>query len=279
MNDVLYSQRSFVDVEMEGQIAWVSINRPEKKNAISPAVAAQMIQTLEKLEADDRCGVVVITGTGDSFHAGMDLKDFFRVTDGMSESARQKIYRMNAAWQWRQLMHYPKPTIAMVNGWCFGGGFCPLISCDLAIAADDAIFGVSEINWGILPAGNVTKALSVVMPHRDAMYYIMTGETFDGKRAAQMRIVNESVARDQLRDRTRQLANVLLQKNPMTLRAAKDAFRRVRDMSWEDANDYLFAKLDQARLLDPEGARAKGIKQFVDEKTYKPGLGSFDRSR
>ena len=73
----------------------------------------------------------------------------------------------------------------MVNGWCFGGAFTPLVSCDLAIAAEEATFGLSEINWGIIPAGVVTKAVSQVMSQRDCLYYIMTGETFDGRKAAE----------------------------------------------------------------------------------------------
>ncbi len=77
-------------------------------------------------------------------------------------------------------MWFEKPTIAMVNGWCFGGAFTPLVSCDLAIAAEEATFGLSEINWGILPGGNVTRAVAEVMSHRDALYYIMTGLPFDG---------------------------------------------------------------------------------------------------
>jgi trans-feruloyl-CoA hydratase/vanillin synthase len=207
----------------------------------------------------------------------MDLKEFFRETDPMSPSEREQIIRTNAQWQWRQLMIYPKPTIAMVNGWCFGGAFTPLISCDLAIAAEEARFGLSEINWGIIPAGVVTKALAQVVSQRDALYYIMTGETFDGRQAATMRLVNEAVPLKDLRARVKQLAEVLMSKNPTVLRAAKIAYRRVREMSYDDANDYLMAKNDQARFLDPEQGREQGLKQFLDEKSYRPGLGGYRR--
>ena len=90
----------------------------------------------------------------------------------------------------------------MVNGWCFGGAFTPLVSCDLAIAAEEATFGLSEINWGIIPAGVVSKAVAQVMSQRDALYYIMTGETFDGRKAAAMGLVNEAVPKAKLRQRT-----------------------------------------------------------------------------
>ena len=92
-----------------------------------------------------------------------------------------------------------------------------------------------------------------------------------------MRLVNEAVPLKDLRARTKQLAEVLMAKNPTVLRAAKIAYRRVRDMSYDDANDYLMAKNDQARLLDPEQGREQGLKQFLDEKSYKPGLGAYRR--
>ena len=264
-------------VELDGGIAWVSMNRPEKRNCISPTLASEMLAVVNALEADERCQVLVLTGAGDAFSAGMDLKEFFRDNDHLSPPERAHIYRTNAAWQWRQFQFYPKPTIAMVNGWCFGGAFTPLVSCDLAIAANEATFGLSEINWGIIPAGVVTKAVSQVMSQRDCLYYIMTGETFDGRKAAAMKLVNEAVPRSELRARTKQLAETLMGKNPTVLRAAKTAYRRVRDMSYEDAGDYLMAKNDQARLFDPEQGREQGMKQFLDDKSYRPGLQGYRR--
>jgi feruloyl-CoA hydratase/lyase len=266
-------------VEFENGIAWVTLNRPEKRNCINPAIAAEMVQVITTLETDTRCGVLVLTGAGDAFCAGMDLKEFFRDNDHLSPLERAHIVRTNAQWQWRGLMHYPKPTIAMVNGWCFGGAFTPLVSCDLAIAAEEAQFGLSEINWGIIPAGVVTKAVAMVMSQRDALYYIMTGETFDGRQAAAMKLVNEAVPLAQLRARTKALAQRLLEKNPTVLRAAKTAYRRVREMGWDDAEDYLMSKMDQIRFLDPERGRDQGLKQFLDDKTYRPGLQAYRRDR
>jgi trans-feruloyl-CoA hydratase/vanillin synthase len=268
-----------VKVEIEDGIAWVTMNRPEKRNAISPTLASEMLAVMEELAADDRCGVLVLTGAGESFSAGMDLKEYFRETDHLSPEERGRIFRVNAQWSWRRLMYYPKPTIAMVNGWCFGGGFTPMISCDLAIAADEATFGLSEINWGIIPAGIVTKAVSAVVNQRDALYFIMTGETFNGQRAARMGLVNESVPAARLRERTTELAKVLLEKNPTVLRTAKHAYRRVLEMNWDNAEDYLFAKIDQSRFLDPEKGRDKGMSQFLDEKSYRPGLQTYRRDR
>ena len=266
-----------VVIEIADRVAWVTMNRPEKRNAINPTLSFEMLDVLEALESDERCGVVVLTGAGDAYSSGMDLREYFRATDKLSYDERLKVMRKSATAQWKRLQYYGKPTIAMVNGWCFGGAFNSLIACDLAIAAEDATFGLSEINWGIIPSGTVSKAVATVMGQRDMMYYIMTGEPFDGRKAAAMGLVNEAVPRAELRARVQKLAATLLEKNPMALRIAKHAARRVREMPWEDAEDYLFAKLDQLRFLDAEKGREKGMSQFLDEKSYRPGLTAYRR--
>lgn len=268
---------NFVLVEFEENIAWVSFNRPEKRNAISPALAEEMLGVLEALESDDRCGVVVLTGKGEAFSAGMDLKEYFREYDHAPEIERVRSRRTNSMWQWRLLRTYSKPTIAMVNGWCFGGAFVPLCSCDMAVAAEDAKFGLSEINWGIIPGGNVTKAVSEVMRFRDALYYIMTGRTFDGLRAREMGLVNEAFPQSELRSRTKELAQELLGKNPTVLRGAKIAFKHIEEMSWDTAYEYLGAKSAQTNAADKTRGREAGLKQFLDEKSYRPGLGAYRR--
>lgn len=264
-------------VEFDEGIAWVTLNRPAKRNAMSPGLNREMVEVLDLLETDPRCGVVVITGAGESFSAGMDLKEYFRETDSLPPASRYRVYRDAGTWQWRRLRLYPKATIAMVNGWCFGGAFTPLIACDLAFAADEATFGLSEINWGIIPAGNVTKAVSAVMGQRDALYYIMTGETFGGQRAAALGLVNESVPRAGLRERTRAVARMLLDKNPVVLRQAKVAFKQIHALDWDSADDYLMAKQEQGRFQDNGRGREQGLKQFLDDKSYKPGLGAYRR--
>jgi trans-feruloyl-CoA hydratase/vanillin synthase len=264
-------------VEIVDGIAWVTLNRPEKRNAISPQLSAEMIATLDALEGNADVGVLVLTGAGNAYCAGMDLKEFFRATDTMTAEERAVFSRASAAWQWRRLSYYMKPTIAMVNGWCFGAGFNSVVACDLAIAANEAVFGLSEINWGMIPAGNVLKATVATMNRRDSLYYTMTGETFDGKKAAAMGLVNESVPLARLKKRVTDLAKVLLDKNPTTLRQAKHACKRVIDMDWDQSEDYLFAKIDQMRFLDPEQGRERAMRQFLDEKTYRPGLGNYKR--
>ena len=266
-------------VQIEDGIAWVTLNRPEKRNCMSPALNDEMVEVLDALEIDDNCKCLVLTGAGEAFSAGMDLREFFRATDGLPYTKQMRVRRSSATWQWHQLAHYMKPTIAMVNGWCFGGAFTPLISCDLAIAAEEANFGVSEINWGIIPGGQVTRSLVQAMSVRNAMYYTLTGETFNGKQAAAMGIVNEAVPKAKLKERTTELAKLLITKNPHALRACKEAIRATIGMPFEVSGDYLGAKSSQLRLVDDENGRNQGLTQFLDEKSYRPGLGAMRREK
>ena len=267
-----------VKVDVENRIGWITLNRPEKRNAMSPTLNREMIDVLETLELDDAAEVIVLTGAGEAWTAGMDLKEYFRETDGKPEITQERIRRDCSQWQWKLLRMYSKATIAMVNGWCFGGAFSPLVACDLAIAAEDAVFGLSEVNWGIPPGNLVSKAVADTMGHRQALYYIMTGETFTGRQAAEMGLVNKSVPKAQLRDAVIALAQNLLEKNPVVLRYAKQGFKRCRELTWDQNEDYLYAKTDQSNYRDPEKGRKEGLKQFLDDKTIKPGLQSYKRA-
>ena len=267
-----------VRVEIDAGIAWVELNRPEKRNAMNPTLNAEMVEVLLALDADDSAGVLVLTGAGDAWSAGMDLKEYFREVDGGPEHVQRRVRRDAAYWQWRLLLTYAKPTIAMVNGWCFGGAFTPLVACDLAIAADEATFGLSEINWGIPPGSVVSKALSDTVGSRAGLLYVMTGRTFDGPKAAEMGLVNASVPLAHLRAEVEALARELLAKNPVVLRAAKLGYKHTGTMSWDQAEDYLYAKLEQSQFLDAEHGREQGLEQFLDSKSIKPGLQTYERT-
>ena len=258
-------------------IAWVRFNRPAKRNCMSPNLNRRLGEILDELEYRDDFGVLVLTGEGSAWSAGMDLKEYFRETEARGLGATRQAQREAYGW-WRRLRWYNKPTIAMVNGWCFGGGYGPLFACDLAIAADEAQFALSEINWGILPGGGATKVVVDLIPMRDAMYHALTGELIDGRKAAEWRLVNESVPLASLETRVRELAGILLKKNPVALKATKDAVRRVKEMTYDNAEDYLIRAQEAANSYDNDG-RKEGIKQFIDDKTYKPGLGTYDISK
>ena len=271
-----FDQLKNVKVEIADGIGWVTLNRPDKRNAMSPDLHFEMVDVLKELAEEPSVRVLVLTGAGDSWCAGQDIGLFFRALDDKPKQ-RHLARLANHEWRWTLLSSFPKPTIAMVNGHCYGGAFVQLFACDFAIAADEAQFGLSEVNWGILPGGLVGKVIVDGLAYRDAVYYAMTGEPFDGKAAAQMRLVTESVPLDRLRARTEELASTLARKNPQTLRTIKESLRLVRGMSVDQAADYLLAKEREMRFMDTEGGREQAMTQFLDEKTYRPGYGEYRR--
>ena len=272
-----HSEKETVAFVVEAGIAWVSFNRPEKRNAMSPRLNRRMMEVLDELEFRADVGVLVLSGEGTAWSAGMDLKEYFRETEAHGLQGTRKAQRESYGW-WRRLRWYQKPTIAMVNGWCFGGGYAPLFACDLAFAADETKFGLSEINWGILPGGGAAKVATELTSFRNAMYHALTGENIDGRKAAEWGFVNESLPLAQLKARVTDVANILLQKNPVALKATKDAIRRVREMTYDNAEDYLVRAQEAANSYDNEG-RKEGIKQFIDDKSFKSGLGAYGTSK
>ena len=258
-------------VEMTDGIAWVTLNRPEKRNCMNPQLLADMVDALTRLDTDDRCKVLVLTGAGEAFSAGMDLREFFRALD--DKPVERAIARENdRRWNWYKLSNFAKPTIAMVNGYCFGGAFTPLVACDIAIAAEEATFGLSEVNWGILPGGLVSKVTTMTMNYRKSLYYAMTGKTFDGKTAAEIGLVTYAVPRAELKSEVETLARDLMKLNNEVVRGAKETIKAVRDMGIDQAYEYIQAKTEQLRFRDAANTRARGMKEFLDDKSYRPGL-------
>ncbi|WP_028224273.1 p-hydroxycinnamoyl CoA hydratase/lyase [Paraburkholderia ferrariae] len=271
------AEEQTVVFNIENGIAWVRFNRPEKRNAMSPALNRRMMQVLDELEYHPDAGVLVLTGEGTAWTAGMDLQEYFRDTEALGLAGTRGAQRESYGW-WRRLRWYQKPTVAMINGWCFGGGYGPLFACDLTFCAEDAHFGLSEINWGILPGGGASKVAAELLSFRRAMYHAMLGENIDGRKAAEWGLVNEALPADQLRARVVDVAQALLKKNPVALKATKDAIRRVREMTYDNAEDFLVRAQEAANSFDDNGRR-EGLRQFLDDKTYKPGLGAYDLTR
>jgi trans-feruloyl-CoA hydratase/vanillin synthase len=265
-------------IEKQDGITWLIMNRPDKRNAMSPQLHLDMDDALAELAVDPQTQVLVLTGAGEAFCAGQDIKLYFRANDD-APAARAKARHASNQWRWQRLSTFPQPTIAMVNGYCFGGGFTQVCACDFAIAADEALFGLSEVNWGILPGGIVSWNIAQTLNFRDGMYYALTGDTFDGKKAKEIGFVNFSYPKAKLKEETIKLAKKLMEKSPAVLRYTKEALRAVRFMNEPQAADYLNAKSDALRFVDREDSRSQGMKQFLDEKSYRPGFGAFKRPK
>src|SRR3977135_1149187 len=267
-----------VAVRVSEGIAWVKFNRPEKRNCMSPKRNRHMLLVINVLEFRDDLGVLVLTGEGAAWSAGMDLKEYFRDAEAQGLKGVRHSQREAYAW-WARLRWYQKVTIAMINGWCFGGAYGPLFAFDLPFCSEDSPLRLSEINWGILPGGGASKVAGELMPMRKAMYHALLGETLTGRQAEAAGLVNESLPADQLVGRVTEVAKTLLKKNWETLKATKDAMRRVREMSYDNAQDYRIRAQEALNWHDKSDGRRHGMNQFLDDKTYKPGLSAYDKSK
>jgi trans-feruloyl-CoA hydratase/vanillin synthase len=263
-----------VKVEINAGIAWVTMNRPEKRNAMSPDLHREMDDALDRLETDDDAKVIVISGAGGNFSAGQDLKLFFRDLDSNPQE-RRRVGRIANRWRWERLYEYDKPTIAMVEGYCVGGAFMQLLATDFALAAEDASFSLAEVNWGILPGALVAKAVTDTVLSRHALYYCCLGDPFDGKEAARIGMINFAVPKEKLREATINLAERLMKKSPATLRATKQAVRHVRTMDYTQSYEYLMAKSASIKVGDKQDSYNTGLKQFLVDKSYKPAHEPF----
>jgi len=264
-------------VDFDDGVAVLTLNRPDKRNAMNPTLGEEITDALERLRNDDRCRVLVITGAGESFCAGMDLKEFFiELQDRPADYDRA--HRVAVEWRGRTLRLFPKPTIAMVNGHCFGGAFTIVEGCDLAVAAADAKMGLSEINFKMFPGGSVGKSMGNLLRPRDYMLYALTGRPMSGQIAADIGCINYAVPRKELRDNVMALAHEIAAKDPSALLATREVYRLSMDMEWDTAMNYASALQAWHTQRQGNAFREEGIGDFLDKK-YKPGLGGHEKAK
>ncbi len=258
-------------VEVADHIAWITLNRPHKRNAISPRLSAEMLQALRDVNTDPAVKVLVLTGAGNSFCAGMDMKELFTELEDKPQEMAAAVADARG-WMWEGIVRSPKPVITMVNGFCFGGGFAPLLASDIAVAGSDAVFGLSEINWGHFLGGPVSKLIIEAMGRRKASYYTLTGERFDAQTALQLGLVTFAVPQAELRQKVAAIAQVLAGKSAVALQTNKEVLRTAPDLTIDQCYEYAAAKQDQLRARDRDGARAAGRDAFIKNKTFRPGM-------
>ena len=207
-------------LERRGRVAIITINRPEKRNALNIKTREEGAALIEELRGDDEIGVVVITGAGDkAFIAGADIAEFAGRTAMMQRDVMTNRSLFNA------IDSFPKPVIAMINGYCLGGGCELALACDIRIASENASFGQPEINLGIIPGGGGTQRLTRLVGEGKAMEMILSGEIIDAKTALTIGLVNHVVPLDQLEAKTMDIASRIADKSPIALSLAKEAVK------------------------------------------------------
>jgi enoyl-CoA hydratase/carnithine racemase len=263
----------FIKTELNEGILTITLNRPEKRNAMSVELTWEMVRLLEAVSVNESVRVVIISGAGQGFCAGMDIKDFFDLSQ-RDEAALRAAREAANHWRVRLLRNLPQPTIAMIHGFCFGGAFGIVEACDIAFAADNTVFTLSEINFGHFPAGPVAKAISRTMTARSASYYSLSGRSFDGPEAERTGLITRAWPEQQLNEETHRLAAELARKDPVALQFTKESLQHVETMTWDAALSYNAAKFAELKSRQSgAGSRAASVASFLEGKT-RPGLGT-----
>lgn len=211
-------------VNVEDGIGVIVINRPEKRNALSSAVRSELIGVLDALREHEQARVVIITGAGDkAFIAGADIAEFADRTPVQQRAA------MTERSVFQEIAEFPKPVIAMINGFALGGGCELALACDIRIAARSAKLGQPEIKLGLIPGGGGTQRLPRLIGSGRALRMVLTGEMIDAVEAERIGLVDSVVEDEDLHGKTMELARALSAHSPLTLRLAKTAVRAAEE--------------------------------------------------
>ena len=246
-------------LRVEDRVATIIVNRPEKRNALNDAVRREMVNVLDALRDQPEVRVVIITGAGDqAFIAGADISEFAERTPHEQRVA------MEGRRLFEQIAAYPKPTIAMVNGYALGGGCEVALACDMRIAARSAEFGQPGIRLGLIPGGGGTQRLPRLIGFGRAMRYILTGEMIDAEEAERIGLVDLVVDDAELQERTRAIAQQLASASPIALKLAKDAVRATLEMPLGAGLRYERELFVSAFASED---RAEGVKAFLEKRT------------
>ena len=245
-------------IERRGRVALITINRPDKLNALNIKTRQETAEALDELRTDDEIRVVVITGAGEkAFVAGADINEF------AGRSAIQHRTVMKAKSIFTAAEDFPKPIIAMINGFCLGGGCELALSCDIRIASDKSRFGQPEINLGIIPGGGGTQRLTRLVGEGKAMQMILTGEMIDAQEAYRIGLVNDVYPADQLESKTMELAGKIAEKSPVALAMAKTAVKNAARMNLREGLDQ---EIDLFALCFSSEDKEEGVRAFLEKR-------------
>jgi trans-feruloyl-CoA hydratase/vanillin synthase len=244
-------------------ITRITLNRPEKRNAMSPQLHREMFDLLTELRYDKATRAIVLTGAGENFCAGQDLKQYALELENQPEQVRDEVREKVRRWRNEMLRTLPQPVIARITGWCLGGALTVVANCDIAVAAEDARFGLPEVNFGHFPAGDTTPVLTEKLQAKHGLYYALTGEMMSAREAERIGLVSKVVARADLDKEVARIAQCLAEKSPMALKAVKEAWYyssyAIPDVAYEVSN------LISQRTIREHGGRP-GLEQFVQKK-------------
>ena len=249
-----------VKLDFDPPSACITLNRPQVRNALSPDLVTHFHAALDRVEARDDVAAVIVTGEGQAFCGGADLKILQEMTAQSAEEARQDSQRLMNFF--RRVHEFPKPIIAAVNGSAMAGG-CGLASvCDIVLAAEDAVFGYPEVRVGFVPA-LVAVFLVRICGEKKARELLLTGRVFSAQEAQEMGLVNHVVARESLLEKAQELAQEISQNSPTAVRLTKELIKDLQGLSLEKG---LIAALHLNALIRTTEDFKEGVSSFLEKR-------------
>lgn len=253
MTDVLLVEK------LDGHVALLTFNRPDKMNALNLEVRSALFDALSELRDDDDVRVVVLTGAGDkAFIAGADIGEF---KDAGAVEQYRSMQRTNI---YSAMEDFPKPIIAMINGYCLGGGCELSMACDIRVASSRARLGQPEINLGIIPGGGGTQRLPRLVGEGHANRLIMTGEMISAEEAERIGLVEKVFEPEELRESTLEMARTIGSRSPIALQAAKESVLVARRMPMDEGLKFERAWFG---LLFSTEDKDEGVDAFLNKRS------------
>ena len=247
-----------ITLEKREKVAVLTINRPDKLNALSTAVHAEGVAALDELRKDESVRVLVITGAGQkSFIAGADITEF----QGQTPVTQRDLFHERTFFN--SIDTFPKPVIAMINGFCLGGGCELALACDIRIASDNAKFSQPEINLGLIPGGGGTQRLTRLIGEGRSMEMVLTGDIIDAETAHKFGLVNHVHPAAELEAKTIELANKIAEKAPIALQLAKEA---VKFASRSNLDEGLRREVDLFAICFSTEDKQEGVTAFLEKR-------------
>ena len=247
-----------ITIEKRDRVAVLTINRPDKLNALNTKVHSEGVAALNKLRADDSVRVVVITGAGEkSFIAGADISEFA----GQTPVTQRNLFYEKTLFN--SIDNFPKPVIAMINGFCLGGGNELALACDIRVASENARFAQPEINLGIMCGGGGTQRLARLIGEGRAMEIILTGDMIDAQTALRFGLVNHVHPLEELETKTMELANKIAEKAPIALQLSKEA---VKFASRSNLDEGLRREVDLFAICFSTEDKQEGVSAFLEKR-------------
>jgi enoyl-CoA hydratase len=208
--------------EKKGAVGLITLNRPSVRNALNRQLMTELCSALTSFESDQGIGAAVITGGSVFFSAGADIKE-------MSDKTMVEAYLGDMGRLWDKVASYPKPLVAAVNGYAFGGGLELAMACDIIVCSEDAKFGQPEINIGIMPGAGGTQRLPRLVGKNRALEMVLTGKPIDAREAYMLGLVNRVVPAETVLEQAMNIAKEIASKAPIAVRLAKESVLKSLD--------------------------------------------------